>query len=133
MEKVLRKSIWCIALVSMALSACEDDEKPQSPPEIGDAKITCKDPRRVGEYPEFGEIAIAITDAERDLVPSTIKGTINGIVMTGFVDPDADERYSWSPAVETEPPMICKGEFTLIVEASDLGGRTSTKTITVSP
>lgn len=127
------RSLFALVVVGLVFSGCEEDPKPENAPEIGAATITCKDPRRVGEYPEFGEIAIAITDVERDLVPSSIKGTINGIPMDGFADPDADEKFTWSPPAETEPPMICRGEFTLVVEAADLGGRISTKTLTVSP
>lgn len=129
----MHKSLMGVFVLGFVFAGCEEEPKPENPPEIGAASITCKEPRRGGEYPEFGEIAIAISDVERDLVPASIKGTINGIPMDGFADPDADEKFTWSPPAETEPPMICRGEFTLVVEAADLGGRISTKTLTVSP
>lgn len=122
-----------LIIILAVCMGCEDEEKPKNPPEIGDARITCKEPRRQGEYPEVDEVTVLITDVERDLVPSTIKGTINGLAMKDFIDPDADERYSWSPAVESEPPMVCHGEFTMLIEAADLGGRMTTKTLTFSP
>lgn len=128
----MKKSIWFVLATSLAFVACED-EKPQSPPIIGEITVECGEPRRPGEYPEIAAFNVAISDPERDLVPSSIKGVVNGIPMTGFEDPDADEKFSWKPPVETEPPMACRGEFTLVVEAADLGGRLATKTATVSP
>lgn len=126
---------WLLALGCMAAmaTACEDDAKPQSAPVIGDVTVTCGEPRRTGEYPEIAEFTVSISDPERDLVASSIKGTVNGIEMSGFADPDADEKFSWAPAPETEPPMACRGEFTVRIEAADLGGRVAEKVVTVSP
>lgn len=128
----MKNPIWFVLLAGLASAACEE-EKPQSPPTIGEITVECGQPRRAGEYPEIASFTVAISDPERDLVASSIKGVVNGIPMTGFADPDADEKFSWTPPAETEPPMVCRGEFTIVVEAADLGGRSATKTANVSP
>ena len=121
-----------VAVLALFWVGCGEDEVKTEPPTIVGASLECEDDIDE-DYQVVSKVLIEITDADRDLVATTIKGTVNGLMMEEFTDPDADERYEWIPSGAFDPPMVCRGEFTIIVEASDLEGQTSRETLVISP
>ena len=120
-----------LAMALLALGCDEEEPPPQTPPQIEGAEITCAD--EDGEdYPIVQEVAITITDPERDLLQSSIEGFINGLAMEGLEDPDADQAYTWSPPSAWNPPMVCRGDFTILVRAADASGKRAEETLIVS-
>ena len=79
------------------------------------------------------KVLIEIVDADRDLVSTSIMGTVNGLMMDEFTDPDADQKYEWVVSTALDPPVICEGEFTIVVEAADAEGNLTRETLTITP
>lgn len=116
----------------LLLAACGEDEVQTEPPTIVGAELQCIDDMDE-DFQIVEKVLIEITDADRDLVPSSIMGTVNGLMMDEFTDPDADEKYEWVVSTALDPPVICEGEFTIIVEAADAEGNITRETLTVTP
>lgn len=119
-----------VLLASFAL-ACGDDEVPQSAPLITAPEVECE-PGATGEFPQVALVSVEVSDVDRDLLSSSVTGYINGLKMEGLEDPDGDNRFAWTPPVEFTPPLVCNGEFTLVITASDAGNRTTTETLVVT-
>lgn len=115
----MKKLSALIAVAALITLGCEEEEEPPpEPPVIGEVTIECDDVEGQ-DYALVTEVGVTITDPERDLVESSIEGYINGLEMEGLTDPDADETYTWTPPAAWDPPMICRGEFTVVVRAED--------------
>lgn len=128
---VQKRLIW-LALSAFLWTACGEDEVKTYPPVIVGAELVCGDDIDE-DFQVVEKVLVEITDSDRDLVPTSIHGSINGLVMDAFVDPDADEKYEWIPSDGFDPPMICRGEFTVIIEASDIEGQITRETLVITP
>lgn len=128
---MMKKLIPILALAFVAIGCEEEEPPPETPPQIEGATITCAD-QDGQDYQVVQEVAVTITDPERDLVESSIEGFVNGLEMEGLEDPDADQAYTWSPPSAWNPPMICRGDFTILVRASDATGKSAEETLIVS-
>ncbi len=111
--------------------ACGDDEVPQSPPFVSAPEVTCE-AGATGEYPRVALVSVEVSDVDQDLLSSSVTGYINGLKMEGLEDPDGDNRFAWAPPVEFTPPLVCNGEFTLVISALDAGNRKTTETLVVT-
>lgn len=115
---------------SLTLFACGDEET-GSAPEISDVQIKCG-PAPSSSYVDqevVAELSVKIEDADRDLVRVT--ANINGYNISELTDDDADLRYNWSPPNSLDP-MLCKGELTVRVEATDNEGHVTLLSETVT-
>ena len=114
-----------------ALAACKKEEPPPTfPPEVPSASVTCGDAS--GEDAKVvEEVGITITDADRDLVPSSIHVTVNGVPIDTPTDDDADDVYTWTPPTSWNPPMVCRGIFQFIVSVRDAEGHEVQATLEV--
>ncbi len=122
---------FVVGIVSAAFIACEDEPPPPpKPPQIVEAEIACGEDSSA-DYPLVEEVSVRITDEDGDLLQPSLRATINGLLI-GLRDDDGDELYTFSPGSEWNPPMICKGEFTLLVWASDLAGNQAKETLVVA-
>lgn len=130
---LLRASLLAVAAscAAGALVGCGDEPQPTSPPQISAPALTCYDVEGQ-DYPLVDEVQVTITDPDGDLLSSSVWGTVNGLVME-LSDDDADQVYTWRPPREWDPPMVCRGEYTIIVSARDLEGQESEQTFEVSP
>jgi hypothetical protein len=126
----VRRPALALALLCLAagLSSCGDDD-PQVPPQVSDIAITCTEPQP-GDFVDrrvVDELQARVTDDNRDLVE--VRGVINGIRVE-LDDNDADRVYTWSPGRSFDP-MICAGDFTVRIIATDLNEHTADITTTV--
>lgn len=121
-----------VALVVVcAATGCKKEEPPPTfPPEIPEARVTCGDVSGQ-DYPLVEEIGVTIRDPDRDLVIDSIFVTANGVILEELADDDADDVFTWSPPTSWDPPMVCRGTFTIVAEATDAEGKYNKKTLTV--
>ena len=120
-----------IATFVLVLAACEKEEPPPpEPPEIPEATVSCGDADGQ-DYPLVEEIGVTIRDVDRDLVTSSVFVTANGLPLEEIADDDADDVFTWSPPTSWDPPMVCRGNFTIVAEATDATGLTTKQTIVV--
>ena len=122
--------LTAVVLVATFFGACEGDPVvPPKPPVIDSAQVICEDDDG-SDYPLVAEVSVRIADEDRDLVASSLRASLNGLLI-GLRDDDGDEVYSFSPGGDWNPPLICKGEFTLLVWATDLAGNQVKETLVV--
>ena len=106
-------------LILAGLGACKKEEPPPpKPPEILGATVTCADATGQ-DYQVVSEVGIEIVDPDRDLVASSLFATINGLRMTEIADADADDVFTWTPPASWDPPLVCRGDFTIVAEVVD--------------
>lgn len=115
---------------ALMMTGCKKEEPPTYPPEIPEATVTCTDVSGQ-DYPLVEEIGVTIRDPDRDLVTDTIFVTANGLKLEEIADDDADDVFTWSPPNSWDPPMVCRGKFTIIAEATDAEGKYNKQTIVV--
>lgn len=123
------KRILCAMYLVLGLG-CGEEEPPPNVPVISSPQVLCEG-GSTGEYPTVTEVSVVVTDDDRDLVSSSVTGFINGLSMDSLADDDADDRFTWTPPVEFTPPLVCNAEFTIVIAASDAGGRTTEETLVV--
>ena len=59
-------------------------------------------------------------------------GSVNGLVIT-LEDGDAiDDTFEWTPPSSWDPPMVCRGDFRVVIEARDATGLAINETRVVS-
>lgn len=122
--------IFLTLLVGFALAGCKKEPPPTYPPEIVSAQVDCGD--AAGEdSPVVQSVGVEITDADRDLLASKIRVTVNGVPIEGLTDDDADDVYTWSPPTAWNPPMVCRGIFQFIVHVEDAEGHEVKTTLEV--
>lgn len=120
-----------VTVVALLAGACKKEEPPPpEPPEIPEATVTCADASGQ-DYQVVEEIGVTIRDVDRDLVTSSIFVTANGLKLEELADDDADDVFTWSPPTSWDPPMVCKGDITIVAEATDSEGLTTKQTIVV--
>ena len=125
------KRIVLICLLGCGILACEEEEKPQSAPVISGPLVECG-PGESGEFDRVVEVSVEVTDVDGDLLSGSVTGFINGLQMDNLADPNADNQFTWTPPVEFSPPLVCNGEFTLVIAAEDAGGRVTRETLRVT-
>lgn len=109
-------------LILATLAACaEDPVEPPKPPVLTAAQITCAAAPQGSnvDYEVVREVSVLVEDEDRDLL--TVTGTLNGIQMGALEDPDADQRFNWTPPT-TLDPIVCKGDITVRFEGKDQAG-----------
>lgn len=108
-----------VIVAACALLACKKEEPPPpDPPQVLGATVTCGDAS--GEDVQVvEEVGVEIVDPDRDLVTSSIFATVNGVPMKEIADDDADNVFTWRPPSSWDPPMACRGAFTIIAEVED--------------
>ncbi len=114
----MRSTFLTIPLLFLIFS-CEDDKVPAPiPPSIDKAIVTCKDDSNQ-DYKLVEKITVEILDADRDLVVDSFIASVNGMPMTLTDGAAVDDIFEWTPPTILDPPMICKGDFRISVQASD--------------
>lgn len=104
--------IFCLSL------SCEDDPPPPPiPPTISNATVTCKDGGQ--DYKLVDKISVEIIDTDRDLVVDSFIASVNGVPVKLDDGDVVDDIFEWSPPTSWDPPIICRGDFRISVQASD--------------
>jgi hypothetical protein len=128
-EIMTRLAVAAVAIALMS-AGCKKEEEPTFPPEIPEATVTCTDASGQ-DYPVVEEIGVTIRDPDRDLVTDSIFVTANGLKLDEIADDDADDVFTWSPPNSWDPPMVCRGTFTIIAQATDTEGQHTKQTLEV--
>lgn len=113
------------------IGCSKDEPPPPEPPVLGAVEVDCADAEGQ-DYQVVSKIRATITDEDRDLVIDSLTGSVNGLVIS-FADGDSiDDEFEWSPPSSWDPPLICRGDLRVIVEAADAKGLTINETRTVA-
>ena len=112
----------CLTALFVMFAACGEEPEPApKPPVMSMGQITCVAAPQGSnvDYEVVREVSVMAQDEDRDLLGVT--GTLNGIQMGSLEDPDADQRFNWTPPMGLDP-IICDGDLTLRFEATDQAG-----------
>lgn len=107
-----------IPFLFLSLSCEEEEVPPPIPPVVKDAKVSCKEDSKF-DFPLVDKITINISDPDRDLVVESFIASVNGVSMNLEDGADVDDVFEWKPPTSWDPPMICKGDFRISVQAMD--------------
>lgn len=110
-------STLAACLAYCLLTGCGDSEE-STPPDISSPAINC-DAAPAGGFADgqvVREVAISVTDADRDLV--AVAANLNGVELGQLTDDDGDSTFNWTPPPSLDP-IRCAGTFSLRVEALD--------------
>lgn len=120
-----------ILATQLLFTACKKEEPPPPvPPVIGDGVVTCADASGQ-DYQVVESVGVTVTDGDGDLLSSQLVATVNGLKMEGMADDDADDVFTWAPPTSWDPPLVCRGKFTIVIEARDASGLSAKATLEV--